>query len=137
MTRLHAWWQLALAWAASLTAPPADVHCADRNFDELLRASVVHRSLRGGLDTMRRAWSDALVGIWTARVVGAWRTLSAVEQLRRGSIALAVAGATACGLQRVGAHEPFGWVLPLVMAAIGGAGFLAAPLLVRAIDGGR
>jgi hypothetical protein len=137
MTRLRAWWHLALGGAASLTSPPADVGRADREFDEVLRESVVYQSLRGGLDVMRRASSDALVGMWTARMVAAWRTLSAIERLRRASITVAVAGATACGLQTVGAREPFAWVLPLVMAAIGATGFFAAPLLVRAVGGDR
>jgi len=131
MPRLRAWWQLALAGAASLTAPPADQVRADRDFDQLLRASVLYRSLHAGFDMARRAWSHALVGILAARIVAAWRPLPAAERLRSGSIAIAFAGATAGGLQLVGGREPFVWILPLSIAIFGVVGVVAARLAAR------
>ena len=123
---LTGWWDFAVRALALLTTPRADIDACDRAVEQLLRESRVGGAVHQTSVAVERAWASSQVRAGAAAFAATLSGSSPAGGWRVGGWMVAVAGATALGLNQLSPIPigPLSWIVPTV--------FIVAGLLVMA-----
>jgi hypothetical protein len=136
-TGLTGWWHFAVRALTALTTPRADIDACDRAVEQLARNSVAGSAVHHVSAAIRRAWAGSFVRASTLSLVAMVDSAPPVMVWRAAGWMIAVAGATAWGLDSLAPIPigPLSWIMPVSLVAAGVFVMaVAAPLSRAAAD---